>query len=111
MNVVREFPVGRSALLVKTVGIYRSVVRPWMDAVKRVVLVNDLDAVPIDPKNVLRQGLVHARAKGTLKIVIVDDGDLGILIAADRAPGQVDLGKRIRSEVKLLQMCQGLLVF
>src|SRR5438445_4249596 len=110
MHVIGESPVSGRALLVQAICIDRSMNRPGMDLIERIVLVDDLYLVAVSLKHILNEGLVHARTERTLKIVIVDDGDLSVLVAADRASGKIDLANRIGTDVSFVQAGKGLSV-
>ena len=80
-----------------------------MNFEERKVLVDEADLVLVVVQGGGKERLVHAGAVRALEVVEVDDGDLGVGVAADGAAGDVDVGAGIIGQVKVSRRASFLL--
>ncbi len=81
-----------------------------MDFQKRVILVNHPDLVGIVFENAVKERGVHAGAERALKIIEIDDGNLGAGIALNRTALDVNFRHQVLGNVDLLYVGQGFTV-
>ena len=84
MDVIGKIPVGVIILLAQAICIYGCVHRPGMDFNQRIVLINDLHFVAVLLQQPGKKRGMHAGTERTLEVVIVHNGDFGVLVAAYR---------------------------
>ena len=72
--------------------------RPGMHR-ERKVLVHDFDAIAVLGKDLLHERLMHTLAERALQVVVIDDRDLGLRIAAYRPAGDIDLAHALGVDV------------
>jgi len=72
--------VGIVVLVSEAVGVHCSVHRPGVDFDQRKVLVDEAHHALVMVERGRKQLFVHAGAVGALKVVVVDDGHLGMAL-------------------------------
>ena len=84
MNIIRKVPVSIVVLFTQAICIYGCVHRPRVDVHKRKIFINDLYLVAVLLQQPGKKRGMHAGTERTLEIVIVHNGDFGVLVAAYR---------------------------
>src|SRR5438552_12298675 len=84
--------------------------RPRVNLGEWIVLIDDLYLAAICLHQLGEKRLMHPRAERTLEVVVIDNDDLGIFIAALRTSTQVDRFHHVLAYVKLLPLNQCLVV-
>src|SRR6266700_3124880 len=90
VHVISKIPIGIIVLGCKTVGINGSVRGPGMDFDEREIFVDEKYAIGVFLQHLGEERLVHAGAERALEIVIVDDNNFGIFVAARGSTLNVD---------------------
>src|SRR4051812_47872486 len=81
-----------------------------MNLEQRVILVDDLYLIAVCLHQVGKKRLMQARAEGTLKVVIVDDGHLCVFVSALRTPGSVDSVHHVFADIELFPLDDGFVI-
>src|SRR5262245_39338591 len=111
MDIVSKIPIGLAALLAQAIAVDGGAQGPGVDLNQRIVLVNHTDFVAVILENIGKELGMHAGAERALKIVVVDDGDLGIGVTLYRTTLHVNLRHEVLGDINGFQMSQSLPVF
>ena len=107
-------PIGVTGLSGQAIGIDGGVNGPGVNLLQWVILVDDQQAVAVLLENLWKERGMHTRAEGAFEVVVVDDDDLGVFVAANGTAGAVDflhrLSEGIRREIHAGNADEGLVI-
>src|SRR5689334_8108374 len=110
MDIVGKIPIRLAVLLAQAIAVNGGMHGPRMNFNKWIVLVNHLYPVTVVLEYAGKERGMHVRAEWALKIVKINDHDLGIRVATDWPALEVHLGHQVLGNIVFVQMRQGFAV-
>ena len=110
MNVVHQIPISFFALRGQTIDVHGSVHRPGMDICQRIIFINVAHLILVMLLCRREQNRLHERAEGAFQIVKINDGDKGMVRAANGSTQKGNSRQWIFAQIKFFQVRQGVVV-